>query len=258
MKKLGVMGLAMSLVAGGLTGCKDATAGEVVTKKAANEIVTVAKYLNNNETLSDGGYKIGTEISGKDELLKAATEYSSIVVNEKRIIFKNGSEADLVNLGQLLGSNTSPERWSGGDVFRIDAIYEQDSDPYKTMDITFQYIGQKEAEKKEEDVIDADYVLKHLEIGMPKDEVRSLFGDPNTEYPNMLNDLPVWDYHFTKEGFEFEGFADEVDEQGLQNGNMIMQLAVTFQEDRVFQYQFHVKDTSTYVANDGTSKTDMR
>ena len=92
-----------------------------------------------------------------------------------------------------------------------------------------------------DDVVAA--IKDEMELGLTKDEVRELFGEPNAERTTN-EDIERWRYDFGKEEYEFESKIMAVDAEGLQNGNMTAQMIVEYgDDDTVDSYiGFYLKD----------------
>ncbi|GGM32305.1 hypothetical protein GCM10011351_17960 [Paraliobacillus quinghaiensis] len=118
---------------------------------------------------------------------------------------------------------------------------------------------------KDTTLIDIDYIKENIKIGLTKEEVKTLIGDPDFEGLNIETDNTTWRYDIGGEDdyvtplTEFEkenGIIDNVNIDGLMNNTINMQLFVGWYDDRVDHIScYYVKNENINeyrVFNDGT------
>lgn len=99
------------------------------------------------------------------------------------------------------------------------------------------------------DVLDIDitkeYIEENLEVGLSKDDIKSLLG---SKYVNVINAMygnEMWRYDIKpQQGYVFEtkDYSDEVDILGLKEDKLEMVLFVDWHEEKVSEYALYYKD----------------
>ena len=227
-------------------------------------IETLAKTEGlNNPVIKNGEYKISTVLCGRDELILEMEDYTTTAVKSKEIIFEDGTTKDIVKIPTTIPLSKRELReppWKETHQFKVIGIYEKSKDPYKTMRILFKYIGDEDKCPPPEEeinslsvpeeftiVIDKDYIIQHLKVGMGQDDVRNLLGSPHWEGTDHEFELGTWDYLYAKEGYssltEEEKYYGEIDEDGLKSGDVKLQLSISFNDNKeIYSYSIFTKE----------------
>lgn len=91
--------------------------------------------------------------------------------------------------------------------------------------------------------MDDKFVKNNVYVGADQGQVKKVYGDSYAAVISALNDKDMWRYDFPVEsGYTFDSSVDEVDLEGIQNGQMKMQLFVEWtDDDKVESYSLYYK-----------------
>lgn len=84
--------------------------------------------------------------------------------------------------------------------------------------------------------IDKEYIKEHAQLGLSKEEIKTIFGDP--VLAGIEENVEMWIYEETEKGFDYERSFQIVNHQAIRDGNMKWKLYVYFMENNVFAYNY--------------------
>lgn len=104
----------------------------------------------------------------------------------------------------------------------------------------------KSSETETTTVIDAEFIIKNIKLGLTEDQVVEFLGKPNVKGVNPMHGSPMWRYDFgaIKKTKTSEEQVDVVNAEALENGKLDFQLFISWSDKKISTF-------SNYVYRDG-------